>query len=74
MSQASQLGVIGLRVQRLEGVPEVMEIGIEGPPLLFGPDLARLFAQVGQQLGIVAGTAELDDIKKIHVPETQKKE
>ena len=40
-----------------------MEIGVEGAFFRIGPGLAAALAQMGQQLGIVPGTAELNGVK-----------
>ena len=48
-----------------------MEIGVEGAPFRFFPDIVAFLAQMGQQAGIVPGVAELDAVQvgslvKIH--------
>ena len=47
----------------VESFLKILEIGAEGAPVLLCPDFIRLPAQTGQQLGIVAGMAELDSIE-----------
>ena len=40
-----------------------MEIGVEGAPFRFLPDLVAFLAQVRQKLGIIPGMAELDAVQ-----------
>ena len=58
-------------LQSAESVPEIVEIGVEGAPFRFFPDIVTFLAQMGQQAGIVPGVAELDAVQvgslvKIH--------
>ena len=44
------------------GVPEIVEVGPEGAPLVFRPGVAHFLVQMAQKLGVVAGAAELDAV------------
>ena len=56
----------------IEGLPEVVEISGKGLFLLERPGFAGLLAQMGQELGVIAGTAELHVIKAGGLVELQK--
>ena len=55
--------VLALDILLIEGIPEIVEIGIEGVLLDVGPGLVLPLAQMGKELCIVAGAAELDRIE-----------
>ena len=50
-------------IEDVEGIQEIVVVSIEGAAVVLGPQLVGLFAQMGQQLCIVAGAAELDRIE-----------
>ena len=55
-----------------KGIPEVGEIGIEGPAFLFRPPLPGLLAQAAQQLCVMTGPAELHRVQPAGLEEIQK--
>ena len=50
-------------VQRLEGILQIVEAGVEGAPLLLRPGLAHFLTQMAQELGIVSGSPELHGVQ-----------
>ena len=61
--QGAQLG---------KGIPKVGKIGTKGPAFLLRPLLPGLLAQAAQQLGVMAGPAELHRIEPAGLEEIQK--
>ena len=59
-------------VQGEKRVPEIVEVGVEGTPLVLGPYLVPLLAQVAQKLGVVPRTAELDGVQMGYLVKVQK--
>ena len=55
--------VLVTHLQGIEGIQKIVEIGGEGAALVLGPLVLQRLAQSGQQLGVVAGAAELHHIK-----------